>query len=170
MYEAQQIKAALTMRQVVEFYGFVVNRQNLTVCPFHNDAKPSMHIYDGARGWHCFACGTGGDIIDFVSKFFNLNFRDALAKLNNDFNLGLNLADGGKTDTRAIMQYKAKQRLKQAKCEADSKALDRLAAEDRNAHKIAKAFEPSDIGAEFPDNFIKAINRINEIEIERERW
>lgn len=170
MYEAQQIKSALTMKQVAEFYGFVVNRQNLAVCPFHNDSKPSLHIYDGQRGFHCFACGAGGDVIDFVSKLYNLKFRAALAKLNSDFNLGLNLAGGGKTDSRAILAYKAKQRLKQAKIDRRSKELDRLAAADRQAHKFKKAFMPNSTAADFNDNFVKAVNAINQIELEWQRW
>ena len=162
MYEAQQIKSALTMRQVAEFYGFVVNRQNLAVCP--------LHIYDGQRGFHCFACGAGGDVIDFVSKLFNLKFKEALAKLNSDFNLGLNLSGGGKTDTKAILAYKAKQRLKQAKIDRRSKVLDRLAAADRQTYKMKKAFMPDGPAADFNDDFVKAVNAINQIELEWERW
>lgn len=91
MYEAQQIKATLTMAEVARFYGFEINRQSLMVCPFHNDNKPSLRVYDGQRGWHCFSCGTGGDIIDFVRKLYSLDFKQALAKLNDDFRLGMDL-------------------------------------------------------------------------------
>lgn len=170
MYEAQQIKATLTMAEVARFYGFEINRQSLMVCPFHNDNKPSLRVYDGQRGWHCFACGEGGDIIDFVSRLYNLKFRDALAKLNSDFNIGLNLADGSKTDTRAILAYKAKQRLKQARIDRRDKELDRLAAADRQAHKMKKAFMPDGPAADFNDDFVRAVNAINTIELEWQRW
>lgn len=32
----------------------------------------------------------GGDLIQFVQDYFNLSFRDALRKINYDFNLNLN--------------------------------------------------------------------------------
>lgn len=83
------IKSSVTMRDVAIRYGIAVNRQNKAICPFHNDSKPSMHIYDGKRGYYCFVCNQGGDVIDFVQRFFNLSFREAQKKLNEDFGLNL---------------------------------------------------------------------------------
>lgn len=38
-------------------------------CPFHGEDKnPSMHLYADNNTYHCFACGTSGDQIDFVQK------------------------------------------------------------------------------------------------------
>jgi len=86
-----QIKQAVTMRDVAEFYGFSVNRQNKTICPFHNDKNASLHVYPGDRGFHCFSCHAGGDVIDFVAGYFGLSFKDACKKINDDFSLGLQL-------------------------------------------------------------------------------
>ena len=79
------------MRALCERYGIHVNQAHLALCPFHQDRMPSMHVYDGERGWWCFACGDGGDVIDFTMRFFRLPFRDAMARLNEDFNLRLPL-------------------------------------------------------------------------------
>lgn len=38
-------------------------------CPFHQDATPSLHIYDDGH-WHCFGCGRGGDVLDFAGLFY----------------------------------------------------------------------------------------------------
>lgn len=86
---AYTIKNAVTMREVCETYGIRVNRMGKARCPFHHDSKPSMQIFDGNRGWWCYPCGEGGDVIDFVMRYFNLSFRDAIAKMNDDFHLGL---------------------------------------------------------------------------------
>lgn len=72
-------------------YGIRVNRQNKAICPFHGDRKPSLHVYDGKRGWFCFVCNEGGDVIKFVMRYFSVDFQGALEKLNSDFNLGLPL-------------------------------------------------------------------------------
>ena len=49
------------------------------ICPFHGDNNEgSLVIAPGKNYWKCFACGEGGDIIDFETKFFKLGFRDAL--------------------------------------------------------------------------------------------
>lgn len=85
----EQIKSSITMRDVAERYGIKVNYLNKALCPFHQDKRPSMHIYGGKRGYYCFVCNTGGDIIDFVMRYFNIPFKDALIKLNDDFDLRL---------------------------------------------------------------------------------
>src|SRR5262249_45936521 len=49
-------------------------------CPFHDDTKPSCHIYDDH--YHCFGCGAHGDRIDWLTRVEGLSFRaaqDALA-------------------------------------------------------------------------------------------
>lgn len=57
------------------------------VCPFHQDANPSL-LADLAEGsWHCFGCGLGGNAIQFVQKmekkYHGLNDLQALKKYRN---------------------------------------------------------------------------------------
>ena len=47
---ANEIRECLTMREVVEFYGFEVNRGGYINCPFHSENTPSLRIYPGNRG------------------------------------------------------------------------------------------------------------------------
>lgn len=88
---ASEIKQAVTMRALCERYGIAVNREHKACCPFHADRAPSMHVYDDDRGWWCFVCNEGGDVIEFTMRLFKLPFRDAMARLNEDFNLHLPL-------------------------------------------------------------------------------
>ena len=96
---AAEIKERLTARQVIEAYGFHPNRAGYIQCPFHaGDRHGSLKIYDGDKtGWHCFGCGAGSTVIDFVMKLFNINFRQACLRLDADFSLGLT----GKTSSAA---------------------------------------------------------------------
>lgn len=58
------------------------------VCPFHSGAKMGNFSVDPHGGiFKCFACNTGGDAIDFVSKLYNLNFEDAVTLIGEDFGL-----------------------------------------------------------------------------------
>ena len=78
-----EVKEHLTARQAAEYYGLKVKRNGTTCCPFHDDKHPSMKI---DKNYHCFACGVGGDAIDYVSRMFGLSQYDAALKLIDDVN------------------------------------------------------------------------------------
>lgn len=86
---AERIKLTLTMDEVARHYGFEPNRAGFIPCPFHHEKTASLKIYPESRGWYCFGCGSGGTIIDFVARLFNITARQAIVRLNNDFGLGL---------------------------------------------------------------------------------
>ena len=81
------VKQQLNIRQVVEYYGYKVNRANQFICPFHNDHKPSASIKNDY--FNCFVCGAGGDLITFTAKIHGLSNINACKKLDQDFHLGL---------------------------------------------------------------------------------
>jgi DNA primase len=52
------------------------------LCPFHSERTPSFVVFPHTGTWHCFgACGTGGDVISFVMRKENLDFREAVETL-----------------------------------------------------------------------------------------
>ena len=83
----EEVKQQLTITQVIEHYGFKVNRAHKFVCPFHNDHKPSASIKNDY--FNCFVCGAGGDLITFTAKLHGLSNINACKKLDQDFHLGL---------------------------------------------------------------------------------
>lgn len=55
-------------------------------CPFHQEKTGSFCVTPSMQMWHCFGCGEGGNVIDFIIKAENLPFREALlflARKNN---------------------------------------------------------------------------------------
>ncbi len=52
-------------------------REYLGLCPFHDDHRPSMHVVPAKQIFHCFVCGTGGDVFSFVQKYHKMDFREA---------------------------------------------------------------------------------------------
>jgi DNA primase len=51
------------------------------LCPFHGDSAPSLKV-DRARGtWHCFGCGEGGSVFNFVMRDQNMSFPEAVREL-----------------------------------------------------------------------------------------
>lgn len=78
------VKEYLTAKQVAEYYGLQVKRNGMACCPFHDAKHPSMKI---GKFYRCFACGAGGDAVDYVSRMFGLSQYDAALKLIDDFQL-----------------------------------------------------------------------------------
>lgn len=56
-------------------------REFVALCPFHSDSSPSMTVVPTKQIFHCFACGTGGDVLGFVQKYLKMDFREALEYL-----------------------------------------------------------------------------------------
>lgn len=82
---SEEIKATYSMRDILTKCGLPApNRAGFCHCPFHKgDREPSMKIYD--KDFHCFACGANGDIFDFVSRFYDISFKDAFRMLGGDY-------------------------------------------------------------------------------------
>lgn len=51
------------------------------LCPFHTEKTPSFTVSPAKQIYHCFGCGSGGDIFSFLLKYENLTFPEALGTL-----------------------------------------------------------------------------------------
>ena len=78
---AQTIRDTVTMDQVLELYGYHT-KHGFMVCPFHGDKDASLKVYPGHGGWHCFGCGKGGSVIDFVMEQEGCDFRTAVTAID----------------------------------------------------------------------------------------
>lgn len=63
---------------VKDLLGVRPGRNGKVRCPFHDDDRPSLHVYPtGPRGWCCFSCRRGGTIYDLAAGLWNLHTRGA---------------------------------------------------------------------------------------------
>ena len=77
------------------------------LCPFHKEKSPSFSVSPDKQIFHCFGCGVGGNVIHFVSKIENLDFRETLELLANRANIELPKLDNSYEDNKkAILKTK----------------------------------------------------------------
>ncbi|TNE98574.1 MAG: DNA primase [Deltaproteobacteria bacterium] len=89
----QKIVDEVPITAVVGDYLSLTRRgtSTLAVCPFHDDHSPSMNISDERKRYKCFACGAGGNAIDFVINYKNMDFMDAMKEISEKH--GINFDD-----------------------------------------------------------------------------
>ncbi|HVT79817.1 MAG TPA: DNA primase, partial [Phycisphaerae bacterium] len=56
-------------------------REFKCLCPFHEDHRPSMSVVPHKQIFHCFVCGTGGDVFKFVELYHKMGKGEALRML-----------------------------------------------------------------------------------------
>ena len=50
-------------------------------CPFHNEKTPSFHVIPDRKMYHCFGCGKGGGVVNFVMEMEKVDFVEAVESL-----------------------------------------------------------------------------------------
>ena len=68
---------------IVDVIGAYINLQKAGInhkgiCPFHQDSHPSMMVSKTRQTYHCFVCGEHGDVLDFLQKYNQITFTEAL--------------------------------------------------------------------------------------------
>ncbi|MBR1520989.1 MAG: hypothetical protein IJ635_07100 [Bacteroidaceae bacterium] len=91
-YDIERLRA-IPMHRVVERWGGRLHRsgvRQVTNCPWHNDEHPSLTLYEagGENRCHCFACGRGGSVIDYVMAREGVDFKGACELLGRAFGVG----------------------------------------------------------------------------------
>lgn len=115
---AGQVKERVSVAELLEAEGYPIGRHGTLRCPLHaGDRTPSFKVYPDGRGWYCFGCHQGGDVISLAMALWSLPFRTAVEELVRRFALGLPLGEQGEKAARrqaALAAWKRRDRRKTA--------------------------------------------------------
>jgi DNA primase len=83
--EIADIKAQLTIGQILDHYGLKADKNHRLCCPFHGDKTPSMQVYLETNTVHCFSSncklhGKAIDVIDFILHHEGITKHEAINK------------------------------------------------------------------------------------------
>ena len=82
--EIERIKTETSILRLVESAGIKLTKTGKDysgLCPFHDEATPSLKVTPDKNLWHCFGCGAGGDVIEWVVKKNGVSFKHAVELL-----------------------------------------------------------------------------------------
>jgi DNA primase len=51
------------------------------LCPFHSERTPSFFVNPERQGYHCFGCGKGGNVFQFLMEMDGVTFPEAVREL-----------------------------------------------------------------------------------------
>ena len=76
------------------------------LCPFHKEKSPSFSVSPDKQIFHCFGCGVGGNVIHFISKIENLDFRETLEFLAERAGIELPTSENDQYNKRQFLKDK----------------------------------------------------------------
>ncbi len=80
------IDELLNRTDIVEFIDSYVplkkrGTSHIACCPFHTEKNPSFNVVSKKQFYHCFGCGTSGNVISFAMGYLHQSFPDAIETL-----------------------------------------------------------------------------------------
>ena len=79
-YSPVELNSRPNILEVVGRYTSLrrIGREELGICPLHDDKHPSLRVNPDKQVWFCDPCGVGGDVIKFVELVEGCSFKEAI--------------------------------------------------------------------------------------------
>lgn len=82
-YSDELVNEIFAQNDIVDYVSQYVRlrkngRDYTGLCPFHKEKSPSFHVNQEKQLFHCFGCGAGGNLVQFVMRSEGLDFLEAL--------------------------------------------------------------------------------------------
>lgn len=144
--ELEEIKARIDVAELIqEYIKLIPAGQNFKACcPFHNEKTPSFVVSPEKQIWHCFGCGAGGDIFEFIKRIESVEFVEALKILASKAGVSLRRQNPTKQNQ--------KMRLFEI-CETASQYWQRKLMQSKDAQFVREYLKNRQINSELAQEF-----------------
>ncbi|MFM9023888.1 MAG: DNA primase [Planctomycetaceae bacterium] len=102
----ERVRDAVDIVDVVGSY-IALRRQGkamVGLCPWHDDARPSLQVNPERQSFRCWVCDVGGDVFNFVMRLERVEFREALEQLADRAGITLARGRGLPADAKAALR------------------------------------------------------------------
>ena len=79
--EISEVKQRLSLSEVLHYYG-LQPKNNMWLCPFHQDQTASLQVHLEKNFYKCHACGKTGYVIQFVQDYEKLSKHEDINKVS----------------------------------------------------------------------------------------
>lgn len=115
---AAYLKSHAPILQVVSEYITLKKlspSNHVGLCPFHQEATPSLSVNPNRGSFRCYGCGKSGDSIKFVQEINQCTFMEAMKIMVESFNIPQPESLRKKMIRRQIREYESDKQLDKAK-------------------------------------------------------
>lgn len=107
MIDRATIDKIMDATNIVDVVGEFVSLRKAGVnykglCPFHDDKTPSFMVSPSKQICHCFACGEGGNAVNFLMKHEQITYPEALRWLAKKYNIEIEERELSDEEKRAV--------------------------------------------------------------------
>ncbi|MFO7929589.1 MAG: CHC2 zinc finger domain-containing protein, partial [Candidatus Humimicrobiaceae bacterium] len=104
--EVDELKARTDIVDIIsEYVNLKKQGKNfLGLCPFHKEKTPSFSVDPSRQFFHCFGCGVGGDVINFVEKIENMEFIESVEFIAKKVGYNLQYSYSGSPKTKKLRE------------------------------------------------------------------
>ena len=165
MNNADIIKERVSMHDVLSRFGLPLNKSGAMCCPLHSEKTASFKVYKNGKRFHCFGCGSDGDVITFVMQYHNLNYGQAISRLAFDFGVPL---PGARplTARERIRATEERERRTQEAAEREQqynvlfdRYIEACKELDRLEDNLIK-YKPKEVTEPFNELYVEAVHRL----------
>lgn len=158
-----EIKQTYSMTDIVERYGFRLNRAGFIRCPFHQgDHTASLKVYKDS--FYCYGCGEHGDIFKFVMLMDGVSFKDAFLSLGGEYEKPEGLYERAHRKRDLLLAKQQRERAAREK-EAKRKRMVLCSDEALMLRSLSRAWKP------FSDEWCDCIEKAFAYQVEfEELW
>jgi len=106
----ERVRAANPIEKIIgEHISLKKAGKNLKgLCPFHNEKTPSFSVSPDKGFFHCFGCGKGGSVFNFLMEFEGISFQEAVEELAHKAGLPIEHVGGARGGAEFATQRRKK--------------------------------------------------------------